>query len=286
MKVNKKGLLKDAVIILFCSFLSASGTYLFKFPNHFTTGGVTGLGIILNNVWPVFSQTAYTNVLNITITVIGLILLGKSFGIKTLVYTGCFTLMISLYDRFLPMTAPLTDQPFMELILAVLIPSIGGAIMFDIGGSSGGTDIIAMLLKKFAHVYNTSTALLLADIFIGALAFFVFDVKTGLFSIFGLLIRSVLTESVITSLNQRKYFHIITDHPQLVRDYITNELKRSATLFDGEGAFTGEKRTLILTVVSQRQAIDLRNFVRGQSPGSFLLITDTSEIFGRGFKSD
>jgi uncharacterized membrane-anchored protein YitT (DUF2179 family) len=172
----------------------------------------------------------------------------------------------------------------MELILAVLVPAIGGAIMFDIGGSTGGTDVIAMLLKKYGRIYNTSTALLLADIFIGALAFVVFDVQTGLFSVFGLLVRSVLTESVLTGLNQRKYFHIITEHSQLVKDYITNELKRSATLFEGEGAFTGDKRTLVLTVVSPRQAIDLRNFVRKNSPESFLLITNTSEIFGRGFK--
>lgn len=284
MKVNRKLFAKETLLILFSSFLSATGIYLFKFPNHFTTGGVTGLGVVLNHIWPTYSQAMYTNIMNIGITVIGLILLGKSFGIKTLIYTGFFTIMIALYDRFLPLTAPLTNQPFMELILAVLVPAIGGAIMFDIGGSTGGTDVIAMLLKKYGRIYNTSTALLLADIFIGALAFVVFDVQTGLFSVFGLLVRSVLTESVLTGLNQRKYFHIITDHSQLVKDYITNELKRSATLFEGEGAFTGDKRTLVLTVVSPRQAIDLRNFVRKNSPESFLLITNTSEIFGRGFK--
>lgn len=274
----------DYLLLAAAGLISAAGTYFFKFPNNFTTGGVTGLAIVMKAWWPQLSQAMFSNILNIALMVVGLMTLGRDFGVKTSIYTLWFTALISLFDWLVPLKGPLTNQPLMELILAVLLPAIGAAMLFSVGASSGGTDVIAMLLKKYANVYNTSTALLLADFFIGVLAFFVFDVQTGIFSVFGLMMRSVLTESVLTNLNRRKYFHIITADPKPIQDFITRELHRSATLFGGMGAYTGENRTLILTVVSPRQAIDLRNFVRGQSPKNFLLITNTSEIFGRGFR--
>lgn len=276
--------LNDYLMLLLAGVISAGGTYFFKFPNNFTTGGVTGLAVIMKVWWPQISQATFSNIMSIALMVVGILTLGREFGVKTSIYTLWFTVLITLFDRFVPMSGPLTNQPLMELILAVLLPAIGAAMLFSIGASSGGTDVIAMLLKKYANVYNTSTALLMADFFIGVLAFFVFDIQTGIFSVFGLMMRSVLTEGVLTNLNRRKYFHIITADPQPIQEFITKELHRSATLFGGMGAYTGENRTLILTVVSPRQAIDLRNFVRSQSPKNFLLITNTSEIFGRGFR--
>lgn len=275
----------EFVIIVLAAAFSAVGTYFFKFPNHFTTGGVTGLAVVLHQWLPNLSQGLISNVLNLLLMVVGILFLGKAFGVKTGVYTVVFTIALALYEAFFPMTKPLTDEPLLELILAVLLPSLGGALVFNIGASTGGTDIVALMLKKYAHVYNTSSALLISDILIGALAFFVFDFKTGVYSVFGLLMRSVLTEAVLTNMNQSKYFHIITKDAPQIQHFITHELKRSATIFHGEGAYTGEDRALILTVVSPRQAVTLRDYVHMHSPGSFVLITNTSEIMGRGFKS-
>lgn len=286
MSEKSKRAVKESLLIVVVCFISAAGTHFFKFPNHFTTGGVTGLAIVLHAWFPMMSQGFISNVLNIALMVVGMLLLGRAFGAKTALYTVAFTLSLMFYEAVAPISKPLTDEPLLELVLAVVLPSAAGALVFNIGASTGGTDIIAMLLKKYAHVYNTSTALLMADIAIGAMAFFVFDFKTGIFSVFGLLMRSFMTEAVLTSINQRKYFHIITPEPAPIQEYITKVLHRSATLFEGEGAYTGEKRMMILTVVSPRQAVDLRNFVREKSPRSFLLITNTSEIIGRGFRSN
>lgn len=287
MNPNQRSqIVHDYLVLAVAGVLTAVGVYFFKFPNNFTTGGVTGLAVVFNAWWPHISQAMYSNILNIALMVVGILLLGSDFGVKTAVFTLWLTVLISLLEYFVPMGAPLTDEPLMELILAVLLPSVGAAMLFSVGASSGGTDVIAMLLKKYAHVYNTSTALLMADFAIGMLAFLVFDVKTGIFSVFGLMMRSVMTEGVLTNLNRRKYFHIITADPQPIQSFITTKLHRSATVFNGVGAYTGENRTLILTVVSPRQAIELRNFVRVHSSKNFLLITNTSEIFGRGFRAN
>lgn len=281
-KIKQGG--KDYLILALAAFISSVGVYFFKFPNHFTTGGVTGLAIVAKTFLPDVSQTLLTNIFNIGLMLVGIVTMGKAFGLRTGIYSLLFSGMVALWDLLIPINAPLTNQPFLELILAVLLPSISTAMLFNLRSSSGGTDVIAMLLKKYAKVYNTGTALLLADLAIGIASFFVFDVQTGIFSVFGLAMRSVLTDLVLTSLNQRKYFHIITADPEPIQDYITKELKRSATLFDGVGAYTGEERTLILTVVSPRQAVELRNYVKALSAKNFLLITNTSEIIGRGFR--
>ena len=115
--------------------------------------------------------------------------------------------------------------------------------------------------------------------------FFVFDVKTGLFSLFGLIIWGAVLQASLNTLMQQRYFHIITTDDELIRQFIIHEVGRSATLFDGHGAFTGEQRSLIITVVNSRQAVLLRNFIRENSPDSFMLITNTSDVVGKGFRS-
>lgn len=282
-KIKQEG--RMYLMMALAATISSIGVYFFKFPNHFTTGGVSGLAIITRTFLPGMSQGVLTNIFNISLMLLGMLTLGKAFALRAGVYSLMFSGMIWLLELLFPLTAPLTNQPFMELILAVLLPSISTALLFNIGSSGGGTDVIAMILKKYAKVYNTGTALLLADLAIGVAAFFVFDVQTGIFSVFGLAMRSVLTDIVLTSLNQRKYFHIITAQPEPIQHFITDNLNRSATLFEGVGAYTGEQRTLILTVVNPRQAVELRNHVKALSPDNFLLITNTSEIIGRGFRS-
>ncbi|MDD2429916.1 MAG: YitT family protein [Eubacteriales bacterium] len=274
----------DGPIMVAAALLAAVGVYFFRFPNNFSFGGVTGIAVILGAWLPGISRTLMSNVMSIALLLVGILALGKSFGLKTGIYTLLFAGMMWALEALFPLTAPLTNEPFMELLIGVLLPSIGSAMLFNMGSSAGGTDIIAMIIKKYFRV-NTGTAVLFADVTIALMAFVAFGVPTGIFSLFGLSIRAVMTDSVLTSLNQRKYFHIITTDPEPIQKFITENLHRSATLFDGEGAYTGENRTLILTVVSPRQAVELRNYVHELSPSNFLLITNTSEIIGRGFHS-
>ena len=104
-------------------------------------------------------------------------------------------------------------------------------------------------------------------------------------SILGLLIKSTLVDSVIENLNLNKYFTIITEHPEEICDYILNHIKRSATVFDGKGAFTNEDKKIIITVMNRAQAVQLRQYIKQVDPGAFILITNTSEIIGKGFRA-
>ena len=126
-------------------------------------------------------------------------------------------------------------------------------------------------------------ALLCSDVLIAAAALFVFDITAGLCSLLGLVLKSVLVDNVIESLNRRKAFIIITSHPQIASAFITDELNRGATIWDGMGAYTKEGHQVVLTVLTRAQAVLLRRHLKQNDPHAFMIITNSSEIFGKGF---
>ena len=128
--------------------LLAAGVYFFKIPNGFTTGGVSGMGTILGKITPI-SPAAWIWILNIGLLVLGFLFLGRQTGIKTVYCSMLYSALTYAGEKVVPVTEPLTDQPFLELAYAMLLTSIGAAIIFNCDASSGGTDIAALILKKF-----------------------------------------------------------------------------------------------------------------------------------------
>ncbi|NCB37062.1 MAG: YitT family protein [Clostridia bacterium] len=193
-----------------------------------------------------------------------------------------FTLA-GLLELLVPMKAPMTSQPLMELIFAVTLPAVGSAILFNLESSSGGTDVIAMILRKYTSL-NIGISLLAADFMITAMACVAFGMETGLFSILGLMIKGVVIDMVLENIKIHKCFQIITADPAPILRFIVQDLHRGATEIQGEGAYTHENKMIILTVVNRAQAVRLRNFAKETDPGCFILITNTGEIIGKGFR--
>jgi len=275
---------KEFVIINIGILLTSIGIYFFKMPNGFSTGGVSGLSIILGKIISFMTPATMMLIMNIALLIIGFIFLGRGFGVKTVYGTLMFSFETWLLELILPMDGPLTDEPFMELCLAILITSVGAAMLFNCSASSGGTDIVAMILKKYTSI-NVGTALLLSNGVIALCSFFVFDVSIGLFSMLGLFAQSFLVDGVIESLNLCKYFTIITEKPDEISEFIISELGRGVTKQAAEGEFTKTSKFVLLTVVRRGQAIKLRNKTKEIDPESFVMITNTSEIIGKGFGS-
>ena len=273
--------LKDYVILTLATIILVAGIYVFKFPNHFSFGGVTGIAIILAGLFPI-SASAVTFILNMLLLVVGFIFLGRSFGIKTIYVCILMSVLLQVMEVFTPLKKPLTDEPVLELIYAICLPAVGSAIMFNLGASSGGTDIVAMILRRYTPV-NIGTALFVVDFFITIASCFVFDIKTGLFSFLGLLAKSLVIDNVIENINLCKYFTIICNKPELICDFIHTNLNRSATIFNAEGSYLHNNKKIILTVMRRSEAIELRDYVKKIDPGAFIMITNSSEIIGKGF---
>ena len=274
---------RQAGLLNLGTLLMAVGVYFFKFPNHFTTGGVSGISIVVAHFVPTLTTATLNLILNLVLLVIGVIFLGRGFGLRTAYSAIVSSVLTYVFERVIPMDAPMTTQPVLELMFAVGLPAFGSAILFHVNASSGGTDIIAMLVKKYSHMH-IGMALGLADVLVALAACFTFGMETGLFSLFGLFLKSYMVDAVMDNLRTYTVFQIVTDDPDPICNFIMKDLHHSATLIDGMGSFTHEKRKLIMTVVNRSQAIRLQLFARATDPHSFITITSSSEIVGKGFR--
>lgn len=274
---------KEYTLITLSTLLMAVGIYFFKFPNNFTFGGVTGLAVVVSRVMPI-SPSTVNFIVNLVLLLLGFLFLGKGFGVRTVYSSMLLSVALSGMEYLWPLDKPLTDDPLLELIFAIVLPGLGSAILFNIGASSGGTDVVAMILKKFTSV-NIGNALLLSDLLITLSAFFIFDIKTFLFSMLGLFSKSLVIDNVIESINLCKYFNVVCSSPEPICDYIVHKLGRSATVCEAEGAFSHDKKYIIFTVLKRYQAVQLRQYIKQVEPGAFILISNTSEIIGKGFHS-
>ena len=281
-KMNLRQTILEYLLLTAATLILVTGVYLFKFPNNFSFGGVTGIAIVLSAVTPA-SPGAITFIINMALLLLGFIFLGKDAGIKTVYVSLLTSVGLSAAEVLFPMERPLTNEPVLELIFAIVLPSFSAAVFFNMGASGGGTDILAMILKKHTRI-NIGTALFIVDLGIVASSCLVFDAQTGLFSLCGLLAKSLVVDGVIENINLCKCFTIICDNPTPICDYIVEQLNRSATIYRAEGAYQHNEKTVIITIMKRSQAVELRNFIRKTQPGAFIAITNTSEIIGKGFR--
>lgn len=276
--------IQEYLLLTLGTVLVSVGVYFFKFPNHFSMGGVSGLAILLGELVhiPFLTPSVFNTLINLVFLALGFLLLDRGFGLRTVYCTLLYSGLVQVLEWLCPMDAPLTGELMLELFFAVILPALGSAILFNLNSSTGGTDIAAMILKKYTGL-DVGNALLLSDVLIAAAALFLFGITAGLCSLLGLVLKSVLVDSVIESLNRRKAFIIITSEPQVVCDYITERLIRGATIWNAKGAYTHADHNVVLTVLSRGQAVLLRRYLRERDPHAFMIITNSSEIVGKGF---
>lgn len=276
--------LKTFLLVNVGVLLSAVGVYFFKFPNNFTTGGVSGIAIIVGRVVPFASPAVTMAIINVALMLLGFVVVGKSFGVLTAYCSLMFSFETWLLERIYPMDGPFTDQPLLELCFAIMLPAVGSALLFNCNASSGGTDVIAMVLKKYTSL-DIGKALFISDSLIALSACFLFGIKTGLFSLLGLFLKAFVIDSVIESINLCKFFSIVTSKADEINDFIIKELNRSSTVIDAQGAYSGTDRKVVLTACRRGEAIRLRQKSKEIDPNSFMFITNTSEIIGKGFRT-
>ena len=279
---------KQFLIINAGILLMALGIYFFKAPNGFATGGVSGVAIILAKL-PFsanlgITQATYMLIINVALLILGVITLGRKCGLMTIYCSVMLSLENMLFEYITPLDGPLTSQPILELVYAVLLTGIGSALLFKCKASSGGTDIVALILKKYTSL-NVSQALLVTDFLIAASTFVVYSsAEVGLYSLLGLFAKVFVIDDILDSINLCKAFTIITTKPEEIDKFILEELHHGATTYRAEGAFTGEEKKIIITVCKRSEALKLRRRVKEIDPHAFIIITKTSEIMGKGFR--
>ena len=193
------------------------GVYVFKFPNHFSFGGVTGIAVLLNSFNPAISPSTYNLVINVILLLLAFLIVDRSFGIKTVYVTLFSSLGMNLMEWIFPMSKPLTDQPVIELVFAIVLPAVSTALLFNHAASAGGTEIIAIILRKFTS-FDVGSALFAVDFLVTMGTFLVYGVTIGLMSFVGLMAKSLVIDGVIDNLNRYKSFTIVCRNPEVAAE--------------------------------------------------------------------
>ena len=280
---EQPGRVKFFLLLNLGLILTALGIVVFKAPNHFALGGTSGISIIISTLNPGLPVGAIMWIVNAVLVVLGFIFLDRDSMGWTIFSSFALSAYVSLFEQLIPLSAPLTDDTLLELIFAVMLPGIGSAFVFNIGASTGGTDILAMILKKHTSL-QIGTALLVADMGIVAWAAILYGPRTGLYCVLGLVAKALVVDQFIESVNTSKVVSIIADDPQPIMDYIVHDLHRTATLRYERGGFSGRSFDPSVTVLNRHEAAQLRNYVRSLEPNAFMTIVSSSEIIGRGFR--
>lgn len=281
---ERKRKIKNFLLLNLGTLIIALGIHFFKYPNNFALGGVSGISVVLGEVISFATPATAAFAINIILIVLAFLLIGKSFAGKTVYSSILLSVLLLALERFAPLEQPLTDEGLLELFIAIGASALGAAILFNMQASSGGTDIIAMIIKKYTNA-DIGMALMISDLVIAISTFFVFDVKTGLLSSSGLILKGLIVDATINRFNRSKLFTIVTSKPKEVGDYVTNFLQRSCTRMEATGEYTGEKRSVFLCAVDLNQAAVLQKRVKELDEHAFIIVNTPSEISGRGFRS-
>lgn len=274
--------LRQYGIITISIIIMAVGIYFFKFPNNFCFGGVTGAATLVAKV-TTLSTGGFTMIANLVLLAVAWIAVDKTFALRTAYASILLSLLLMFFQWIYPMSRPLSDEPILELLFAIALPAIGTALLFQTDASSGGTDILAMVLKKYAHLRDTGLALFLTDLVMIIAACFVFDIKTALYSFVGLTVKSFMIDDIIQSMTLCKSITIVCTDVEPIRNFIVQELHKGATILEARGGYTDSQKYVVLTTLTRRQAEQLRSYIHEKQLDAFLSVASTNEVFGRGF---
>lgn len=277
---------KTFFIMTLGTIIISAGIYFFKFPNNFSTGGVSGISVILSAVFKAVSAGGFVLAINILLLIVGFLFMGKAFGVKTVYCSMVMSIILNVLERTVPLSEPLTGQPMLELIFAIALPALGSALLFNIDASTGGTDIVAMIIKKYFKT-NISKALFVSDFLVVMITAFVFGVETWLYSMLGFFAKVFVVNNLLENINMSKYCTVITEpeFEEKISNYITEVLHKSATVSHSyKSAYMNETKSVLLVALTPNQAKLLKSYVKKLDEKAFIIVSSTSEISGKGFK--
>lgn len=273
---------KEYLFITIGIALTAIALEYFFFPNDIASGGVSGIGLVVNSVTGI-STSVVVFILNILLFILAFFLLGKSFGSKSIYATIMLSVFMYIIEEFFT-PGVLTDNMFLASFFGAGILAMGAAIVFNEGASTGGTSIIAAIISKYTPL-GVGTGILITDSLVCLMAIGAFGVDKGLFGFFSVIMIGILVDKFIDGFNTCKQVFIITNKEKLVLDYITNEINRGCTVLNAQGGFTGSDVKIIYTVLDSKQFITLKKFIKEKNPEAFITVNESTEVLGEGFKA-
>jgi len=283
-KIFSKRWLKHYSLIVVGAFIMASGFVLFITPYKIVPGGVYGISIVLH--WLLGTPVGLVALaFDIPLTIIGIKVLGPRFGYKTVVGFICTAVFVDGLTYFYGTEPLVRDDALLSSIFGGLFIGVGLGLIFKSRATSGGTDIVAMMISKHTKipVGQLLIAIDSAIVLVGLVAFQ--DWKIPLYSLIVIFITGKVVDTILEGMNYDKVLLIISDKTEEIRNKILVDLNRGGTLLKGEGLYNSSDRPVVFTVVNRRETVLLQDFINGIDPNAFVMVINANEILGNGFKS-
>jgi len=270
--------------IVLGTFIMAVAYVIFISPFKFAPGGVYGIAIVLHHLFE-FPIGVSGILMDIPLTIIGFWILGPRFGVKTIAGMVLLSGWISAIEYFYGYEPFVPSQPMLSALYGGVLIGIGLGLVFKSKATSGGSDIIAMILAKYFHNISLGQLMIVVDSTIVLLSWIAFkDPMIPLFSWIIIFITGKVVDIMIEGIGYEKTLFIISDKHQEIRDKIINDLGRGGTFIDGKGMFAGKDKTVIFAVVNRREMVILKSFISKIDPNAFLTVVNANEVLGDGFK--
>lgn len=271
--------------------LCALAFAVFQSPNHFAVGGASGLSIVFSTLVPGLSQTLALWIVNVALVVVGLVFVERKRVFWSVVASIALSAYASLFKWLLPLLLPTygigkispTGDMWLDLCCMVLLVAAGNAIAYNAGASTGGTEILVMVLARRTSLEVTH-AVTLVNLATVITAVVLYGPHVGLYCVLGLVIQTVVVGAVLNDLKQHKICTIICKQPARVEEFIVRELGRTATVYHAYGAYSGKEMPVVVTVLQRKEALQLKLFLKELDPNAFVTYATTSQIMGRGFR--
>ena len=280
-------ILKQYLIITVGCILFALGIALFLDASKMASGGVTGLSIILSHITPFKMTGIWILILNVPLIILGAVSFGRYFVISTLYSTVLSSLLVELFAFLLKDFLPFTDDIIISGVCGGGISGIGMGIIYKMGSTTGGTDILVKVLRKRFRYIKMGIISLIIDIIIIGISFIFFkDFSLLFYTALSLVVMSLSMDWVIYGTESAKLVYIITDdeHAPQICEKILKELDVGATYIDGKGAYTGNHRQIIMCAIKKVQYPRLCDYIHEIDPRAFTIVSSAKEIYGEGYK--
>ena len=275
--------LMEYVVITFAASLYGFSTALLVDPNNIAPGGITGLAIVLNRLIPIGTGMWFL-IMNIPILIIAIWKFGIRFTISTIYATSVISWSTDFFNKYL--SAFMIKDIILGVTIGSALSAVAMGLVFKSHATSGGTDVIIKLLRlKYPHI-KTGMLYILTDIVVLVVAGIVFnDIAAALYSFISVIVTSSVLDLVLYGRDGAKLVYIISDRPDIITARLLEELDIGATHVFAQGAYSGEKKKVIMCAIKKRLSPLAEDIVRDEDPNAFMIVTSASEIFGEGYKS-
>ena len=274
--MKKREIVKEIIILTTAVAIIATAVFFFLIPSHAAVSSISGLAIVLSNVIPL-TVSEITFILNVVLLVIGFLLCGKEFGVKTVYTSIMLPVFMKLFEVIWPDNQSMTGDATLDVVAYVFLVSVGLSILFNRNASSGGLDIVAKIMNKFLHI-ELGKAMSLAGMCVALSSALFYDKKTVVLSVLGTYVNGLILDYFIFGQTEKKRVCIITKKEEEVRNFILHTLHSGATIYEAYGAYNMDMRHEIITIVDKNEYQKLMGYMSETDPGAFMTIYTVKEI--------